>query len=100
MRIVLLVLLVMVLALPAYAEDTTDATYFNEYVNDIDLLNHTHALDKEAKFQQGVGLDLVAYENKTVSLGTEVRYNFTTNVTTAFSVFKLKKPLLSYFFKK
>ncbi|MCP3686067.1 MAG: hypothetical protein GY861_25760 [bacterium] len=77
----------------AQAESTTKARYTAEnpyveqWLNEQDCITHAHDLDKEEKFQKGVGLDLVMYENKaeTVALVTEVEHNLSTNVTSMYS---------------
>ena len=90
---------VCLMAVPAIAS-TGEATYPNEFVNSINELDHVHELPEVDKFQQGVGVDLVTYANDTIELGTEVRYNFSTEITTAMSVLKIKKSLFSLIFKK
>ncbi len=99
--IVLLVIL-MLISIPAFASSTAKAQYsvpksqaFEDYINEQDCITHSHVLDKEKKVQRTVGLDLVIYDNDTVELTSENRYNFNTNVTTLGGVVKVKKSLFS-----
>jgi len=102
MRTLILVLLaVCIMAVPAFAADSTKgANYFESWVNDVEILNHDHRPVDVDKFQQGVGLDLTTYENETIALNTEARYNLDTKVTTIFNVVEVKKSLWSLFFNK
>lgn len=73
------------------------APAFEDWLNTQDHFTHQHMIDvpEEKKFQKEVGLDLAIYENETVELFSETRYNFETSVTTSGTVLKVKKSLWS-----
>ena len=97
--ILTMIIVVLMFAGASYAETTGRGIYTSpnesvtEWLNENEDFSHTHdyVVDEPevAKFQKGVGLDLVMYENEIVKLSSEARYNFETSVTTAMSVVEL-----------
>jgi len=98
MRNLLLTLMVVALmAVPAFAESTTRGNYttpnenITEWLNSNDAIYHSHDLDKEKKLQKGIGVDVVAYESDGVleEVLVEGRWNSDTKVTTGYVVAKI-----------
>ena len=99
--VLILIAVTVLSAAPAFAEDSTKgANYFNEHINKIDILNHDHRPVPTDKFQTGAGIDLVVYDNDTLELVSEGRYNLDSKVTTVYGVVKVKKSLFSMIFGK
>jgi hypothetical protein len=89
--ILLLLALTVITATPALAEsNTSNATYatpspaFTEFLNNQDVILHSHQVDKEDKHVQAVAeLDVVVYETGIVEIAAMGKHNLETSITEA-----------------
>ena len=103
MKKAVILLVVLLVSSPVFAATSTGkANYvvpnnqaFEDFLNDQDCIQHSHDIEKPKKFQKEVGLDFLIYENKTIQVVSENRFNLTSKVTTSTAVVKVNKSLFS-----
>jgi len=99
----LIVALIVLIAVPSFAATSTGkANYvvpssqaFEDFINDQEYIQHSHDIEKPEKLQYEAGIDLVIYDNDSIELVSESRFNFGSKVTTVGGVVKVKKSLVS-----
>lgn len=89
-KVLLIAIVGLIFAMPAFAGETTKATYstpsesFTEFLNTQEFITHTHDVDKDdKKIQMTAEVEAVVFESKeeVVEVSAQARYNFETSRT-------------------
>ncbi len=105
MKKVYLMLAVLLISTAAHADTTANAKYngvspyYNNYLNSSNIIGHTHDVDKQKKYNYGLGLDVVLYENELLEVKSENKYNMAkyegeSYLVTKFNLFRKVKRML------